>query len=149
MGETEQVLEMVIAQARARLASQLRGSDSLDIKALGVLAADAAALGVLIAAHDAINPRWWIAALFLSAGGFLLLIAVWPRKLDEGPNLRAFYLLFGGGTAEAAGRQMLSELLTAIEGNDKKTGKSGLFKFGFSIMVIGLIGCAIVGLDRH
>ncbi|HEY8777360.1 MAG TPA: hypothetical protein VIM33_12895 [Gaiellaceae bacterium] len=149
MGDAEEVLQMVIAQAQARLASQFRLSDSLDVKALGVLAADAAALGVLIAAHDAINPHWWIAALILSVGGVLLLIAVWPRELDEGPNLREFYRNFGGGTAEYVGRQLLSELLAAIEGNNRKKGKSGLFKLGFAIMVIGLIGCAIVGLDRH
>ncbi len=53
---------------------------------------------------------------------------VWPRKLDEGPNWREFYERFGGGAAVDVGRQMLSELLAAIEENaGKAPGKSALF----------------------
>jgi hypothetical protein len=56
------VVQMLVAQAQARLDSQLRFEQGLDIKALGLLGADVAALGLLIAVHGAVNRFWWMDA---------------------------------------------------------------------------------------
>ena len=72
MRDAETVLEFVVTQTRAQLDGQLRDNDALDVKALGILGADAAGLGVLIAAHDVIN------------------LVLWPRGLDTGPNWQTF-----------------------------------------------------------
>jgi hypothetical protein len=45
----------------------------------------------------------------LSGAAVLLLLAVWPRELDEGPDIREFWESFGGQTELLAGLQMLSE----------------------------------------
>ena len=92
--------------------------------ALGLLGADAAALGVLIAVHDALGRLWWVPATGLGVAGFLLLVTVWPRQLDEGPNWHEFYETFGSGTAREVSRQMLAELLAAIDENERRTERS-------------------------
>ena len=52
VSDADDILRLIIERAEARLESQLRDYDALDVKALGILAADAAAIGVLIATHD-------------------------------------------------------------------------------------------------
>ena len=140
--DVEVVTQMVITGALSRLESQLRNNNARDLKALGVLGADAAALGVLIASHDAINRLWWVPAAGLGVAGFLLLVTVWPRKLDEGPNWREFYETFGGGTAKSVGRQMLAELLAAIDENARRTRSRkplAVFKAGLILMAVSLV----------
>jgi hypothetical protein len=77
------------------------------------------------------------------------LAAVWPRTFDVGPDTRRFYEAMGGGTRLAASRQMLSELLAAIDQNDRElAGKRRLFKAGFAILVVAFVGslaAALVG----
>jgi hypothetical protein len=146
--DEDDVLRLIVERAQAQLASQFRDADALDVKALGVLAIDGVALGVLIAAHDLLNRYWWAPAAALGLAGGFLLLAVWPRRLDEGPNWRIFYEQFGGGTVAEVGRQMLSELLTAIDENRVKRVKGLLFKIGFVLLSLGLAGSLVVGLDR-
>ncbi len=44
---------------------------------------------------------------------------------------------------------MLSELLEAVDGNDKQLpGKTRLFKAGFALIVMALLGSLAVGLVR-
>lgn len=147
--DTPRVLEMVIARVQARLDGQMRDNDALDVKALGVLGADAAAIAVLVAVHTSINRFWWVPALGLAAAGLLFLAAIWPRSFDVGPNWREFYDTFGGGSASEVGQQMLAELLQAVEGNDEKAPRKNTpFKIGFAILAVSLVGCVPVSLMR-
>jgi hypothetical protein len=97
--DEEIVVRMLVERAQSRLDAQLRVVQGLDLKALGLLGADAAAVGVLIAIHGAVNRLWWLDAASLAVAGLLLLIAVWPRSFDFGPSLRAFYDAHGRGAA--------------------------------------------------
>lgn len=97
MSDEQRIIDLSVAQAQARLDNQFRNVDALDLKALGVLAADVAALGVVIATHGGLNRLWWLPAIGLAVAGALLLVCVWPRALDEGPSLREFFIAFGGG----------------------------------------------------
>ena len=152
MRDAETVLEFVVTQTRAQLDGQLRDNDALDVKALGILGADAAGLAVLIAAHDVIDALWWIPALGLGVSILLLFVALWPRRLDTGPNWRTFYERYGGGAAADVGRQMLSELLDAVERNNESLsrphGKIFVFKAAFALLVALLIGAGIAGYVR-
>jgi hypothetical protein len=60
--DEEIVVQMLVARAQSRLDAQLQSLQGLDLKALGLLGADAAAVGVLIAIHDAVNRLWWLDA---------------------------------------------------------------------------------------
>jgi hypothetical protein len=147
--DAEVVTQLVITGALSRLEAQLRDNNALDLKALGVLGADAAALGVLIAAHDALSRLWWIPAAGLGVAGFLLLVTIWPRKLDGGPNWREFYETFGGGTARDVGRQLLAELLAAIDENERRTRArkpNAVFKGGLLLMAVSLLASVPIAL---
>lgn len=145
----ERVVELVVEQATARIENQFRNVDALDVKALGVLAADAGALGVLVATHDQLDSLWWLPACGLAAAGLLLLLCVRPRSLDEGPNLREFFETFGGDPYPKVGLQMLGELLAALETNEKRMPFKGqVFRVGFLILVLSLIGSFVVALAR-
>ena len=147
--DTERVLELVANQTQARLDQQLSDFDALDTKTLGVLGADAAALGVVIATHSSLNHLWWIPAIPLSAAGLMLTWAVRPRGYDEGPEMEAFFTGFGGSTYQDVALQVLRELFDALKWNKNiNTAKAKTFKRAFRIFVVGLIGAFLVGLFR-
>src|SRR6266516_4087518 len=143
------ILDMLVPRAQARIDGQLRDGDALDTKTLGVLGLDTAAVALLVAVRDALNALWWIPAGALGVTGVLLLAAIWPRTFDLGPDPRKFYEEMGGGTRLAATRQMLSELLAAADENDRQLpAKSRLFKIGFALLVVALLGSLTVALVR-
>ena len=147
--DEEVLVQMLVARAQSRLDAQLQALQGLDLKALGLRGADAAAVGVLIAIHGAVNRFWWLDATGLALAGLLLLAVVWPRSVDAGPNLRAFYETFGGGAAVDVGRQMLAELLETIETNDRVTRahKSELLiALSLVLIVLSLVGAVPVAL---
>ena len=147
--DAEVVTQMVIAGALSRLEAQLRDDNARDLKALGVLSADAAALGALIAAQDALSRLWRVPAAGLALAGLLLLVTVWPRKLDEGPNWREFYDTFGGGTVRDVGRQMLAELLAAIDENERRTRTrkpNAVFKVGLILIAVSVVTSVLIAL---
>jgi hypothetical protein len=141
------ILDMLIPRAQARIDGQLHDSDALDAKALGILGVTAAAIGLMVAVRHDLNRVWWIPTAALGIAAVLLLAAVWPRTFDVGPDTRRFYEVMGGSTRLAASRQMLSELLAAIDQNDKELpGKRRLFKVGFALLVVALLGSLTVAL---
>jgi hypothetical protein len=152
VGDAEKVVEMVLVQASARLEGQFRDNDALDVKTLGLLGANVAVLGLLIATHSSLGHLWWLPALSLGVSGVLQVVAVFPRKLDSGPSWRWIYETYGGGAPLEVGRVMLAEILAAIDRNDassrKPHGKNFLFKIGFAALIIGMIGAGVAGYVR-
>ena len=59
------ILHMLLPREQSRIDGQLRDSDALDSKALGVLALDAAAIALLVAVRDDLRLLWWIPSLVL------------------------------------------------------------------------------------
>jgi hypothetical protein len=148
-GDEEVVVQMLVARAQSRLDAQHRDVQALDLKALGLLGADAAAVGVLIAVHSAVNRFWWLDASGFAVAAVLLLVIVWPAPFDVGPSWRAFYEAFGSGAALAVGRQMLAELLEAVASNDrvaKARKPDTLIRLSLVLIVLSLIGAIPVAL---
>jgi hypothetical protein len=140
---------MLVARAQARLDAQLRDADAFELKALGLLGADAAALGVLVAAHEALFRLWWAVASGFGLAGLLLLVTIWPRKLDAGPSVRAFYETFGDGTALDVSRQMLAELIAAIDTNEQiaRARKADeLIKLSLILILLSITGAIPLAL---
>ena len=141
------LLELLVPRAQGRIDGQLRESDALDGKALGVLGADAAAIALLVAVRFDLSRLWWIGAAALGASAVALLATVWPRTFDVGPDARRFYETMAGSTRVEAARQMLSELIAASEHNAVQLpGKRRQFKAGFGLLVAGLLVSLIVAL---
>jgi hypothetical protein len=141
------LLELLVPRAQGRIDGQLRESDALDGKALGVLGADAAAIALLVAVRFELSRVWWLAAAALGASAVALLATVWPRAFDVGPDPRRFYETMAGSTPVQSARQMLSELIAASEHNaGQLPRKRRLFKAGFALLVAGLLAALIVAL---
>lgn len=150
VSDLQQAAELLIQRAQARLDGQSRDNDALDVKALGVVAVDAAIFALLaVVHHDALNAFWAIPAGVIVLGGLLLVASVFRQAVDAGPNWRTFYEQFGGLAPEALALQMLSDLLTAIEWNEEHgRWKDQLYEAGFRISVVGLIGAGLTPFFR-
>ena len=147
--DEEIVVQMLVERAQSRLDAQLHGFHWLDLKALDLLGADAAAAGVLAVVHDAVNRFWWLDATGLTVAGLLLLAVIWPRSVDAGPNLRAFYETFGGEAAVDVGRQMLAELLETIDTNDRiirAQKPEVLIELSLVLIVLSVVGTVPLSL---
>ena len=150
MAADDRVVELVIAQTQARLEQTFNDFDAIDAKALGVLGADAAALGVVVATHTSLNHLWWLPSGALALAAAFFLWSLRPQEYDQGPDTRQFFERFGGLDYVAAGLQMLAELLAAVERNERVVipRKTQVFTRGFGIFVVGLIGAFLVGIFR-
>jgi hypothetical protein len=143
------VAQMLVARAQARLDAQHRGAEAAELKALALLGADAAALGVLVAANEALYQLWWAVASGFGLAGLLLLATVWPQKLDAGPSVRTFYETFGNGTPLDVSRQMLAELIVTIDANERiaRARKlDGLVKASLILIVLSSAGAIPIAL---
>lgn len=139
---------LIVERVQSQLDAQLQADDAMDLKALGILGANAAVIAALVATHSAV-PYWWTAAIILGAGGVLLLWVVWPDDIDDGPEWAEWYELFGGGAPDEIARQMLVDLVSARRSNSKvQVTKGKRFKRGFLLTLIGLAACTIVALFR-
>lgn len=148
-GDEEVVVHMLVARAQSRLDAQQRDVQGLDLKALGLLGADAAAVGVLIAVHGAVNRSWWLDACAFAVAALPLLVTVWPAPFDVGPSWRAFYETFGSGAARDVAHQMLAELLEAVASNDRvaRARKPDmLIRVSLVLIMVSLIGAIPVAL---
>ena len=150
MSDAQHAGELVIQRAQARLDGQSRDNDALDVKALGVVAVDAAVFTLLaIVHHDSLNAYWGIPAGAIIVGGLLLISSVFRQSVDAGPNWRNFYAQFGGLAPEPFALQMLSDLLAAIEWNEEHgRWKDLLYEVGFRISVLGLLGAGFTPFFR-
>jgi hypothetical protein len=125
--------------------SQLEDSAVYDLKALGLLAVDAAALTVLVGAHSSLNHLWVISLLLLLAAGILLCLVVWPTGYELGPDAEEFYAEnMNSATVRQIRERMLSELLEAVNLNDPSTPRKDIrLRCGFVLLVAGvLVGLA-------
>ena len=141
------IVDMLIPRAQAHIDAQLRDSDALDSKALGVLGVTAATIALMVAVRDDVHRTWWIPTAALGVAGLLLLASVWPRTFDVGPDPRQFYEAMAARTRLDASRQMLAELLAAIDRNNRRVpDKNRLFKAGFALLIPALLGCLAAGV---
>lgn len=143
------IADMMIVRAQGRIDTQLRDAETLAVKALGVLAVDAAAVALMVSVHRDVSRYWPAPTIALGVAGLGLLWAVWPAKLDTGPDTRAFFETFGGGFELETKRQMLSDLLAAVDKNDadrRLRMKDRVFKLAFALLVVSLLGALAVAL---
>jgi hypothetical protein len=108
------------------------------------LAVDVAGAGVLVAVRDSLQPWWWVPLIGLAASAACFASTLWPRLFDSGPNLRQFYEKWGGSTLVDVHRQMVGELLDAIDNNRGiLPGKELAFNVGAATLAFTLISGAI------
>lgn len=131
------VLSLIIERAEARIAFQSRDIDSHDTKALAFIAVDLAGAGVLVGVRDSLQPWWWVPLIGLGISAAFFASTLWPRLFDSGPNLRQFYETWGGSTVVDVHRQMMGEMLDAIDKNRRiLPGKERAFNVGAVVLAV-------------
>lgn len=140
---------MLIVRAQGRIDTQLRDAETRAAKSLGVLALDAAAVALLVGVHAYLSRFWPVPTAALGVAGLGFLWVVWPAKLDTGPDTRAFFETFGGGFELATKKQMLADLLAAVDRNDldhQLRRRDRVFRWSFRLLVVSLLGALAVAL---
>jgi hypothetical protein len=88
--------DLALAETTLRLAedifkAELATADTIDLKAAGLLAADVAALTVVVTFHTSLASWWWIAAIFLALSGLCFFLVLWQRVWELGTEPRPFW----------------------------------------------------------
>lgn len=150
MDDQGEVLDLIIGRAEHRFDVQRANDDTLDVKALGIIAADLALIALMVAAHDSL-AQWWLVPTFaLGVAAVLLTYVIWPRQYDNGPDLAAFYTREKDAAANDARRQMLSELLATNAFNTAVfPKKSHYFKVACVIAAAGIVGALASAIPRY
>lgn len=139
------MLDLLIDQATAELSELNRADDGLDTKAGGVLAAAFVALAALLAGSKGAVPWWGIPAAVIGVGCLPLAWALRPREFSVGTDLRGFYYEMGARPLEDASRQMLSQLLRAIDENRAALAHKGdAVDWGVRIVLTGFVAAVVV-----
>ncbi|HUY62040.1 MAG TPA: hypothetical protein VMW49_09185 [Candidatus Dormibacteraeota bacterium] len=142
-------LRAVVGLAQFPVAAQLQTADSDDGTAIGPLTIDAAlaaALAGVRAAPVRLPGLWWLPLQgFLAVAGGLV-VALWPRQFDTGPDPEAFVGAVGGMAAAEALRNRLGALQQALEGTSARLQTEGrFFRWGLGWRV-GPVGAGTVFL---
>lgn len=87
--------------ARDRLSAALVGADGDDVKSLGFLAVDLAAIALIVGVRQDLDRYWYWVVVGLGVSAALLLIALWPRFYETGPDPIAFYERDTAGALDA------------------------------------------------
>jgi hypothetical protein len=139
------IVEMLVVHSRSRLETQLQDSDEVASKAQGFLALDVGVLALLVTERHGLCDYWVAPAGALFVAGALLLTTIWPQEFLAGPEPREFYEEMGLSPLLAANRQMLAELLAALDTNDGLLRrKTAFFKFGFATLLLAFLGAVVV-----
>lgn len=141
--------DLLVPAAQQNFRQGLADWDALDTKALGVVGLDAAAIAVLVAAHEAINRFWWIPTIGLFLAGSLLIACVWPRRADLGPDPREFHSQMEDGPVVEAARELLIESLGGTAANAAVLReKARLFWLALAVFSLSLVACLPIALLR-
>jgi hypothetical protein len=144
------ILAMLIDLGQAQIDRQLETSDGHDVKGLGLLAANVAAIGLAIALSPRWTP-WWLIPMAMAAvscGAYLYTVR--GRSYNVGPVVEEFYRKHGGTTLVEAQRHLLAQLISAIDDNNTRLPeKRQGFIVGTATLVseVGLGGLLLWLLD--
>ncbi len=91
------IAAMLISIAQSRVDAQAQDWDSHDTKALGLVAVDPAAAGLLTAFRADLGG-WWLSVAGLLVASGLFFVSIRHRRFNLGPDLSVFYDRFGAST---------------------------------------------------
>ena len=142
--EARETAAMLVGLAQLQLNAILDNSDSHDTKALGLLAATAAAVGLLVGARPTVDRYWWASAVGLLAASVCFMGTLWNRGFRVGPDIEAFYDAYWDRPALEASVQMLGELRAAFEANKRVLVTKGrLLTAGYLLIVLTAASSAV------
>lgn len=142
------VEETLIFVALQELSTQLSDADSHDAKALGILATEFALVALGFGARP-LWTLWFVPALALiTASVVLLVLDVWPRAYNIGPDIADLYArLATQPSAGEADRLVLAHVVAAFNDNLPVARlKSRFLAWGLRAGVVGVVWGGVVFL---
>ncbi len=145
--ERDVLVHVLLPTLVMELDSGLRDADAMDAKTGGALALAFAAIGLVVTVHQSLNALWVVPVIVLGVSASFLLVGIWPRSFQLGPHGLAFYnqARYARRTTVMAAQQMVGDLAESIDFNGSiQQQKARLFRFGFVLLLVGLVGCVLV-----
>jgi hypothetical protein len=137
----------LVKYCAALMDGQMGDSDMLDLKALGLLAVDAAGVTVLVGTHESMNRFWWIALVLLGGSSFFFYLAIRLTDFNRGPDVEEFRAENTGTSPTHISEAMLSDLLAAIEENvGPLRRKIGWMRWGYRLIAAGVVAGVVLSL---
>lgn len=142
--ERIRIVAAMIEQAQARIELLSQQVDGDDIKALGLITANIATLGVLFVLQPSLNVLWWLPAFGFIVSSISLYVALLPRKFGLGPDIQEFYDEWGGGTEIEVSSKLLAVLIKTIKEDEELiNGKRPWLRRGRLALIPTLTACLL------
>jgi len=136
--DRERILWLLIVEARAQIAASSGASDSHDVKALGLLGADAAAIIGLAAARSALPSLWWVAEVALAVAVPFFLYTIREGDLVLGPDVGKLFTEIGRTPAADAAVRLLGDLQGCLARNRRMlVPKQRSLALGLGLFIAG------------
>jgi len=147
--DRERIVWLLIGEAQAQIAAASGDSDSHDVKALGLLGADVAAIIGLTAARPALPALWWVAVVALALCVPCLLYTIGERDFVLGPDLPKVYAQTIEGPALDAAVDLLGDLQGCLASSRRGLApKRRAFAIGLLLFVAGSLFSATFLLNE-
>ena len=136
--ERERIVWLLIGEAQAQIAAASGDSDSQEVRALGLLGIDVAAIVGLTAARTALPSLWWVAVVALAVSVPCFLLTLRGRDLRLGPDLRPIYAATDRSSALGVAVDLFAELQDCLAVNRRLlVPKRRALAVGLALFVAG------------
>lgn len=140
--------ELALAEIGLSLAgdlfrAELASADTVDLKAVGLAAADVPALALVVTFHGSVT-WWWLSTAFLVSSGICFFLVVRQRRWVLGTEPKDFWNENFGKTRQV----MLESALASTERNRERIepfleSKGVWFRWGYRLLALGLLALLI------
>jgi hypothetical protein len=138
--------EITLKRAEAVLEIELAAADVIDLKSVGLLTADVAALTILVAAHGQID-WWWAPAALMTISGVCFFLVLRTREWLLAPEFPEFRDEHVGKSRIEITHAMLEVVLECRETDYPFLEDKGKwFKRGYSTLALALVTLLIAAL---
>lgn len=134
------LIDQLLELAREQIGWQLDAYNSLEVKAVGLVAFDGALATVAAAFTDGREPYRTLFFAFVTLSAAFCLLSLWVRKVDVGPRVGKFYVDTSGLSDVEAHEQLLADLSSATLANHWPLARKGLYwTLGAAALLVGLL----------
>lgn len=121
------LMDDLLGLARAQIGWQLDAYNSLEVKAVGLLAFDSALVTVAQAFTHGRQPYLTLFFIFIGLSAVASLLSLWLRRIDVGPQAVELYVATSGLPDLDAQEQLLADVAAATRANHRPLAQKGLY----------------------
>jgi hypothetical protein len=134
------LVETTLRLAEDAYRAELATADTIDLKASGLLAADVAALTVVVTFHESLASWWWVPMIFLVLSGICFFLVLWQRTWKVGTDTTDFW----SRNRHKSRLEILESALASTEGNRNDNApflesKADWFFRGYWVLAVAIV----------